>query len=330
MGCDARIDQGRGCDTFSSVTVLSLRPLQTQRVRDGPEQPSVRQQPSRSQSNLGSARPRSDRGDAPTARLLKQISQTIDSDALGALVQALGALPAKLSEAQSGQVIEALLKQIGQTTSPFASSEVLGALQALTANSDRLTGEPGARCGAQADRPNDNPFALGALAQALQALPAKLSEAQASQALDPVLKQIGQTTKPLALQALAQALQALAAKLSEAQASQASKAAAASLAWAAADEEAAEWARALVTLSRPAPGRDEMLVTAIAYPAAAGSATEVLLDAIRAAHPEAPAQSEGTEAALRWLAKSYPDVLRPPVCLPPLQSDLKCPPSASQ
>ena len=115
-----------------------------------------------------------------------------------------------------------------------------------------------------------------------QALPAKLTEVQAGQALDPVLRQIGQTSGPDALRTLAQALQALAAKLTDAQAVLASKAAAASLAWAADDEEAAEWARALVTLSRPAANRDGMLVNAIAYPAAAGSATEVLLDAIRA------------------------------------------------
>ena len=145
-----------------------------------------------------------------------------------------------------------------------------------------------------------------------------------------MLKQIGQTTYPVALLALAQALQALAAKLSEAQAAQASKAAAASLAWAADDEEAAEWARALVTLSRPAANRDGMLVNAIAYPAAAGSATEVLLDAIRAGHSDAPAKEAGTEPALAWLAKTFPDVLRPPLCPPPLQPDLKCPPSAGQ
>ena len=175
-----------------------------------------------------------------------------------------------------------------------------------------------------------DPDALQALAQALQALAAKLSEAQASQALEPLLKQIGQTTDPDALQALAQALQALAAKLSEAQAVQASNAAAASLAWAADDDEAAEWARALVALSHPASDRDRMLVAAIAYPTAAGSATEVLLDAIRAGHPDAPAKEAGTEAALEWLAKTFPDVLRPPLCPQPLQPDLKCPPSASQ
>ena len=178
-----------------------------------------------------------------------------------------------------------------------------------------------------------DPDALRALAQALQALPAKLSEAQASQALDPVLKQIGQTTNPLALEALAQALQALPAKLSEAQAMRASMVAAASLAWAAYDEEAAELARALVMLlmlSHRAGDRDGMLVAAIAYPTAGGSATEVLLDAIRAGHPDAPVKEKGTEAALEWLAKTFPDVLRPPLCPKPLQPGLECPPSARQ
>jgi len=195
-----------------------------------------------------------------------------------------------------------VLKQIGQTTDRDAD---------MVQGTDRDT--------------------LGALAQAFQPMAAKLTEAQASQALDSVLKQIDETTDPLALWALAQALQALAAKLKEAQAMQASNVAAASLAWAADDEEAAEWARALVTLvtlSRPAANRDGMLVTAIAYPTAAGSATEVLLDAIRVGHPDAPAKEAGTEAALAWLAKTFPEVLRPPLCPPPLQQqpDLKCPP----
>jgi hypothetical protein len=73
----------------------------------------------------------------------------------------------------------------------------------------------------------------------------------ASRAVEAVLKQLGQWTDPTALQALAQALQALAAKLSEAQASHALNAVASSLAWAASDDEAVEWARALVALSAP-------------------------------------------------------------------------------
>jgi hypothetical protein len=96
------------------------------------------------------------------------------------------------------------------------------------------------------------------------------------------------------------------------------------------DEEAVEWAQALVAISHRAADQDGKLAAAIAYPTVAGPATGILLDAIRAGHPDAPAKEKGTEAALQWLAKTYPDVLRPPLCPPPpqLQPDLKCPPSA--
>ena len=128
---------------------------------------------------------------------------------LQALAEALQALPAKLTEAQAQQALAPLLEQIGKTTDPYA---------------------------------------LKALAEALQALAAKLTEAQAQQALEPLLQQIGKTTNPDALQALAQALQALAAKLTEAQAQQALTVAMSSLAWAATENEAVDWARAVVAL----------------------------------------------------------------------------------
>ena len=53
-----------------AVTVLSLWPIQTRRIRNGPEQPSVRPKPSRSQPDLGSARPRSGHGDGAIRRIL--------------------------------------------------------------------------------------------------------------------------------------------------------------------------------------------------------------------------------------------------------------------
>ena len=262
--------------------------------------------------------------------VLKQIETTYPY-ALRELAQELQALPEKLTEAQASQALDPVLEQIGQATDPGVLQALAQALQALSA---KLTDAQASQAldpvlkqiGLKQFDQTTNPYAFRALAQAFQALAAKLTEAQASQALDPVLKQIGQATDPGALQALAQALQALSAKLTEAQAAQASRAAAASLAWAADDGEAAEWARALATLSRPAANRDGMLVNAIAYPAAAGSATEVFLDAIRAGHPDAPAKEKGTEAALKWLAQKFPDALRPPLCPKPLQSGLKCPP----
>jgi hypothetical protein len=140
-----------------------------------------------------------------------------------------------------------------------------------------------------------------------------------------VLKQIGQATYANALLALPKALQALAPKLNEAQAEQASKTAAASLAWAPSEDEAVEWAQALVALSHQAANQGETLAGAIAYPTVAGPATEILLDALRAGHPAAPPKKAGTEAALEWLAKTYRDVLSPPLCPPPLQPGLKCP-----
>jgi hypothetical protein len=177
-----------------------------------------------------------------------------------------------------------------------------------------------------------DPDALQALAKALQALPAKLSEAQAQQALGPLLEQIGKTTDRDALRALAQALQAMAPKLTEAQAQQAFTLAVSSLAWAATEEEAVDWARAAVALlpstaNQANQSETRTLISAILYPPAAGPATEVLLDALRARHADAPAKEAGTEASLAWVAEKYPDEVRRPICPPPPQptSGLNCP-----
>jgi hypothetical protein len=146
------------------------------------------------------------------------------------------------------------------------------------------------------------------LAQALRALAPKLTEAQTQQALDALLRRIGQVTDPDALPELAQALRALAAKLTEAQAQQAFNVAASSLAWAATEPEAAEWARALVALSLRATDRDgtRELVAAIVYPTAAGPATEVLLEAIRARHSDVPANQAETAVSVAWIAENIP------------------------
>jgi hypothetical protein len=261
----------------------------------------------------------------PLLKQIGRIGQTDNPFALVPLPQALQALAGKLSKAQAAQALDPLLKQIGQTTDSFALLELARTLQALAGKlSEAQAGQALDPLLKQIGRTTDS-FALLELARTLQALAGKLSETQAGQALDPLLKQIGRTTDPLALRVLAQALQALPGKLSEAQAVQASKAAASSLAWAATEYEAVEWAQALVVLSHRAADQDGKLAAAIAYPTAAGPATEVLLDAIRAGHPEAPAKEKGTEAALKWLADTYPSVLGPPVCPQPLQPDLKCP-----
>jgi hypothetical protein len=272
--------------------------------------------------------------------VLKQIGHPSDVYAYEPLGQALQALAAVLTEPQASQALDSVLEQIGQATYPEALRALAQALKALPVKLSEVQASQALDPVVKQIDQTTNPYDLRALAQALQALPAELTEAPASQALDRVLKQIDHTVSNppwtdasadrLVLLQLAQALQALPAKLSEAQAVQASKVASTSLAWAGDDKEAAEWARALVTLSQAASNRDGMLVNAITYPAAGGSATEVLLDAIRAGRPDAPAKEAGTEAGLEWLAKTYPNVLRPPVCPQPLQSDLKCPRSAGQ
>ncbi len=211
------------------------------------------------------------------------------------LTEALQALLTKLTEAQAQQGLAPLLQRIGKATTSFE---------------------------------------VGVLARALQALSTKLTEEQAQQALAVLQQQIGKTTDADALRALAQALEALPTKLTEEQAQQAFVAAVSSLAWAATEAEAVDWARAVVALL-PSPkdqvdqGGTRKLVSAIVYPTAAGPATEVLLDAIRARHSDAPAKEAGTTASLAWIAEKYPSEVRRPICPPPPQpaslSDLKCP-----
>ena len=297
--------------------------------------------------------------------LLKKIGQTRDFEALLALAKGLGALPTKLSEAQANDAIEPLLSEVREMANPFAV-QLMEGLQALagtlsetqaTRVVDQLFREidreadpeqlralavalralPAKLTKAQANQTIEpllrhigettNPEALEAWAGILQILPVTLSQAQAKRALEPLLKQVGETTNPESLRALAQALQALARTLSDTETVQALDVASSSLAWASTDSEAADWARALVALPHPSD-RDGTLSPAIAYPTAAGSATEVLLDAIRVGHPDAPAKEAGTDAALTWLAKKHSSILRP-VCPEPPQrfevSGLRCP-----
>ena len=160
----------------------------------------------------------------------RQVGKTTNPDALRELVQALQALAAKLTEAQAQEALAPLLQQIGKTT---------------------------------------NPDALRELVQALQAVAAKLTEAQTQQVLAPLLQQIVKTIDPDTLRA-AEALQAMAGKLTEAQTQQALAVAMSSLAWAANEDEAVDWARAVVALLSSAAdhadqGGTRKLVSAIVY-----------------------------------------------------------------
>jgi hypothetical protein len=69
LGGDAGIDQRRCRDTLSGVAALSLRSVQTRRLRNRPKQPSLRPEPSRSQPKLGSVRPRSGCRDGANLRI---------------------------------------------------------------------------------------------------------------------------------------------------------------------------------------------------------------------------------------------------------------------
>jgi hypothetical protein len=58
LGGDCGIDQRGGRHTPFEIAAVSLRSIQTRRIRNGPEQPSIRPEPTRSQPELGFARPR--------------------------------------------------------------------------------------------------------------------------------------------------------------------------------------------------------------------------------------------------------------------------------
>ncbi len=219
--------------------------------------------------------------------VLLGINQRTDSDALRALAGAVEALVPKLTEAQAQEAFDSVSRQIRPTTNPYTLRALARALQALPAKLteaqaqealDSILGQIG---------PTTDPNTLRALAQALQALPAKLTEAQAQRALDAVLRGIGQTTYPDERSALAQALLALAAKLSVAQVQQALPVATSSMAYAPWEDEPANWAQALVALSSRLADQDATNELVAAIPHAYGPARVVLLEAIRARHPDA-------------------------------------------
>jgi hypothetical protein len=86
--------------------------------------------------------------------LLQKIQRT-DPGGIPAVAQAIQALPAKLTDAQAQEALDAMLQQISQTTDSHTLEE---------------------------------------LAQATQALTPKLTEAQVEQVVDPLLQKIGSTT----------------------------------------------------------------------------------------------------------------------------------------
>ena len=69
LGGDCGIDQRGGRHTPFEIAAVSLRSIQTRRVRNGAEQSSLRPEPPRSQPELGSARPRSGCRDGTNLRI---------------------------------------------------------------------------------------------------------------------------------------------------------------------------------------------------------------------------------------------------------------------
>jgi hypothetical protein len=227
-----------------------------------------------------------------------------------------------LTESQANRAQDAILEKISSAFDTGVYRELSAALNALpTTITDDRARQTMDQIFQRALRRN---VEFSELAKVLQALTAKLRGTEVTQTLGVLLKQIGSPTEPEMRLTLATALQTMKIDASP-QLTETVKVATASLAWSGNDREAAEWARALVALSHTQPNRDATLAAAIVYPASAGPATEILLDAIRAGRSDAPAKEAGTEPALIWLQKAFPDVLRGPLCPAPPQSDLKCP-----
>jgi hypothetical protein len=172
------------------------------------------------------------------------------------------------------------------------------------------------------------------LAPAVQALAGKLTAEQAPPAIMSVLKAIANTTDRAQLMGLSLALEAIATRLTAEQAQTALPLARSALAWSSAAVDATASARAITALAENQADERRILalVEALKYPSAAGEATDVLLDALHAAAPEAPGKEAGLEANLLWIANHYPmiDLDAPPSCPSPLQEGLACPGAAAK
>jgi hypothetical protein len=219
----------------------------------------------------------------------EQIGRTTDPWMLQVLYLGLEALPAKLTEAQAGQALDAAFERFEGTRKSIDRLALANVLAALPArlnetqqkrvldkiwrqiigsragdNYSALSADALGRLAPKLSAPNakhafdlvlnllarlQDSDLILSLAAVLRAAASGLIEAHAQQAVRPVLEQIGQTIDSDALQALALALQGLAPKLNETQARDASVVANSSLAWAASKEEATDWARAIVALS---------------------------------------------------------------------------------
>jgi hypothetical protein len=182
---------------------------------------------------------------------------------------------------------------------------------------------------------------LYAYAPALQTLAARLSAGQAPEALRRVIAGMraeGGDQRPTGgsmalilerLGVLAGAVQSLAPKLSDGDREKALDETRAALAWAPTTAVSVSAAAAAVSLlPRNQVERSvQTIVELLKYPMAAGDATAVLLDGLKAIAPEAPGNEAGLEANLNWIARTFPgiDLEAPPACPASRWPGLSCP-----
>ena len=152
--------------------------------------------------------------------ILASIKQTTEPDDLRDLVQALQALPVKLTDAQAQNVVDLILSGIKQHRNNGYDSllSFAAALKALPAKMTDAQGQAVIDAFLAMIKPGTRPDEFFVLASGLQSLPVKLTDSQAQFVISPILAGIKKATRIDSLWVLAYALKTLPAKLTDAQA----------------------------------------------------------------------------------------------------------------
>ncbi|TAX01971.1 toll/interleukin-1 receptor domain-containing protein (plasmid) [Rhizobium leguminosarum] len=255
--------------------------------------------------------------------VMRYFDPSLTREALVVLASVLGEISVPLDEPLASKALDPLLSQVEADRSDYilTLAAAIGALpiELSDAQAQRVIGPILSRFGEF-----DQGLVGPAPAEALRAILPKLSKTQARQTLEPILRQIALREDYASAQA--PLLERLASRLTDVESHRAMAMAIQSLAWASSDTDADSWARAITALSKQAD-QGKVLVLALAYPATAGSATQVLLEAI--APQLAEPKELGTSEVLSQLEKRHAQALYPPVCPRPPQpfpvSGLRCP-----
>jgi hypothetical protein len=265
-------------------------------------------------------------------RSLKALLDATDPDLLRLLVEPIPGLADKLPPDYAIEGLAELIEAEARSTDSSAPKARIK-VQAGRALADRLGPEQVE--GAVAELTNvptggDEPRYHSDYVELLEAVSHRLSPSQA-QALLPVIEEwIGAADDSAGLRDLGAAVNDLAPKLTADQAKSVLPRARSAVAWAGRDDEAETWAGALAALLAHLPGPERVpeLAQALKYPMAGGSATGVLLDALRTADPAAPGGDAGLDANLDWLRQAYPalNLDAAPACPePPPARGFACP-----